>query len=55
MMDSQYVKRPAHGAGLFGKDLFDYIVPLEPACKAGLAGALLDGKVKSFKCKARKF
>jgi len=33
-------KLPAHWAGLPGKELFSYIVPLDPACKAGLAGAL---------------
>ena len=35
-----HVKLPAHRAGLPGKELFFYIVPLDPAYKAGLAGAL---------------
>jgi len=38
------VKLPVHRAGLPGKELFHYIVPLDPACRAGLAGALpVDG------------
>jgi hypothetical protein len=32
------VKLPAHSAGLPGKVISFYIVPLDPAYKAGLAG-----------------
>jgi len=34
------VKLLAHRAGLPGKELFNYIVPLDPVCKTGFAGAL---------------
>jgi len=34
------VKLPAHRAGLPGKEISFFIVPLEPAYKAGLAGHL---------------
>jgi len=36
----RHVKLPAHRAGLPGKELFNYIVPRDSACKAGLAGVL---------------
>ena len=36
----KHVKLPARRAGLPGKELFNYIEPLEPAYKAKLAGAL---------------
>lgn len=35
-----FVKLTVHRAGLPGKKLCNYIVPLDPAGKAGLAGAL---------------
>ena len=34
------VKFPAHGVKFSGKEFFNYIVPLDPSVKAGLAGAL---------------
>jgi hypothetical protein len=34
------VKLPVHRTGLPGKEIFIYIVPLDPAYKAGLAGHL---------------
>ena len=35
-----FVKLLAHRAGRPGKELFNYIVPLDPAYMAGLTGAL---------------
>ena len=35
---ARHWKLPAHGAGLPGKVISFYIVPLDPAYKAGLAG-----------------
>ncbi|OGP63049.1 MAG: hypothetical protein A2170_11680 [Deltaproteobacteria bacterium RBG_13_53_10] len=34
------MKLPAHKAGLPGKEIYNLIVPLDPAYKAGLAGHL---------------
>jgi hypothetical protein len=47
LQDFIYLKLPAHRAGLPGKVISFCIVPLDPACKAGLTGHL-PVKTKNF-------
>jgi hypothetical protein len=52
LQDFLYLKLPAHRAGLPGKVISFCIVPLDPACKAGLTGHL-PVKTKNFEKKPK--